>query len=64
MSSVPHTYERWKIGVQPETDAGSELPLTLFSVTYPGLAELSKLTSSKNRLHPDVRETERERETA
>ena len=50
MSSVLHTYEQWKLGVQPETDAGSEL-LTLFSVTYPGLAELSKLISSNSRLH-------------
>ena len=32
--------------MQPETDIGSELTLTLFDVTHPGLAELSKLIFS------------------
>ena len=27
-----------KLVMQPETDIGSELPLTLLSVTHPGLA--------------------------
>ena len=28
----------WKVVVQPETDIGNDLPLTLFSVTHPCLA--------------------------
>ena len=28
----------WKVVMQPETDVGTDLPLTLFSVTNPGLA--------------------------
>ena len=34
-----------------ETDVGSDLPLTLFSVTHSGLAELLKLLSANNQLH-------------
>ena len=36
--------------LRPEIDVGSELPLTSFNVTHPGLAELSKLICSDNRL--------------
>lgn len=36
--------------LRPEIDVGSELPLTSFNVIHPGLAELSKLICSDNRL--------------
>ena len=36
MQSVPHANGR-KLVMWPETDVGSELPLTSFHVTHPGL---------------------------
>ena len=36
--SVTHANEQQKLVMQPETDIGSKLPLTLFSITHPGLA--------------------------
>ena len=38
MWSVLHANGRWETGNAAETDVGSELPLTSFSVTHPGLA--------------------------
>ena len=38
MWSVTHANEQQKLVMQPETDIGSELPLTSFSITHPGLA--------------------------
>ena len=46
-----HTYmNNRKPVLQSEIDVGSELPLTSFNVTHHGLAELSKLICSDNRL--------------
>ena len=45
----------------PETDIDSKLPLTSFNITHRGLA---KLTCYQPTSHPDIRETETERETA
>ena len=49
-----------KLVMQPETDVGSELPLTSYNVTHPSLATVKvdmlwQLTSN-----PDIRETETE----
>ena len=44
---------------ETETDVGSELPLTPFDVTNPGLAELSKLIWSDNRFRTVTSERQR-----
>ena len=46
----------------PETDVGSELPLTLFDATYPGLAAARVGLFWQPTSHPDVTETETEQE--
>ena len=46
--------------MQPETDVGSEVPLTSFDVAHPDLNELSKLICSKT----DFTEQQRLSETA
>ena len=38
MWSVPHANDRRETSDAAETDVGSELPLTSFVVTHPGLA--------------------------
>ena len=44
-----------------EADTGSELPLTSFSITHPGMAAV-KVLSTNFTPHPDIRETETKRE--
>ena len=39
--SVSHANERWKLMMQLETNIGSELPLTSFTVTHPGLTAVT-----------------------
>ena len=43
MWSFPHANEWQAASNGPVTDVGSELPLTSFDVTHPGLTELLKL---------------------
>ena len=63
MCLVPQTYKRQETSndpMWPETDAGSELPLTSFKITQPGRAAA---IVSQPILH-HIRETEWKRETA
>ena len=46
--------------MQLETDVGSELPLTSFSDTHPGLAAVKIIMFWQLTLHPNIRETETE----
>ena len=48
-----------KLVMQPETDVGSRLPLTSFSVIYPGLTAV-KVETFLIIDYPDVREIETE----
>ena len=52
-----------KLVMWPETDVGSDLLLTSFSVTHPGLAAVIVDKFSQLTLHSDVIETEGERES-
>jgi len=66
MWSFPRANEWQETSNGPVTDVGSELPLTSFDVTHPGLTELLKLlvdTFWQLTWHPNIRETEWERET-
>ena len=66
MCSVPHANERRKLAVRPEIDVGSDLPLTSFDVTPPGLAavKVDNYVFQQPTSHSGIRLRERQTETA